>query len=500
MPDLLKVFFVCLALAEVVVVTAAGTRPPGSIIMKVQNLAGAPIQLYWINTFKPGREEVLQTQTPIRNGTDTTINSYDTHQFLVRFKDTLQSEATVEFEKGPREEVVTITYDADENVMKVVQTTKLDEIKDQIHAVTQTCADTGSGAEFGNCVAAGILDDLTRVSDAKATVVKYRDQMSERLRNYTCADPSMQTTTPLRTDSVRVFGSEYTAESYLDLPSAKIFTVPDFVTPDECNILMEKGRPLLKRATVAADDGTSVVSENRKANQAVYTFAKPMSTDPLWPLYARVFKMLNQYVGFNLAPPGQEEFTIIQYNEDDQYTPHCDGTCDGSLHHKAGRVATAVLYCKTPERGGATTFTKADVFINPKPGMATFFSYKDVNSGHMDDGFTEHSGCPVIDGEKWISTVWMREGVSESNPWGKYDPSGIEILNENQKNLDAELDQISSSKKNSEEMRVSSTADVASTVGVEDTGHVDDGKDSKAKKGGGSMFSGIFGSSSSNDL
>ena len=83
----------------------------------------------------------------------------------------------------------------------------------------------------------------------------------------------------------------------------------------------------------------------------------------------------------------------------------CDGTCDGTLHHPAGRVATAVLYCKTPERGGATTFTKADVFINPKPGMATFFSYKDPSSGHMDDGFTEHSGCPVIDGEKWISTV-----------------------------------------------------------------------------------------------
>ena len=318
----------------------------------MQNLAGSPIQLFWVNTFKPGREEVLQTQTPIRNGTDTTINSYDTHEFLVRFKDTTLSEATVGFMKGPREEVVTITYDADDNVMKVVQTTKLDEIKDQIHSVTQNCAVTGTGPEFGNCVAAGILDDLTRVSDGKATVVKYRDQMSERLRNYTCADPTMQTTTPLRTDRVKVFGSEYTAESYLDLPSAKIFTVgflhtkqhfvlltficrsfrsahslhlyecqvPDFVTPEECNILMEKGRPLLKRATVAADDGTSVVSENRKANQAVYAFSKPMNTDPLWPLYARVFKMLNQYVGFNLAPPGQEEFTIIQYNEDDQYT------------------------------------------------------------------------------------------------------------------------------------------------------------------------------------
>jgi len=30
----------------------------------------------------------------------------------------------------------------------------------------------------------------------------------------------------------------------------------------------------------------------------------------------------------------------------------------------------------------------------------------------------------------------MREGVSEEDPWGKYDPSGIEIMMENQKKLD----------------------------------------------------------------
>ena len=34
----------------------------------------------------------------------------------------------------------------------------------------------------------------------------------------------------------------------------------------------------------------------------------------------------------------------------------------------------------------------------------------------MDPGFTEHSGCPVLDGEKWIATVWMREGVSLERP------------------------------------------------------------------------------------
>jgi hypothetical protein len=48
----------------------------------------------------------------------------------------------------------------------------------------------------------------------------------------------------------------------------------------------------------------------------------------------------------NIQPDGQEAYTIIQYNVDDQYTPHCDGSCDGDFYTKRGRVATAVLYCQ----------------------------------------------------------------------------------------------------------------------------------------------------------
>ncbi|KAJ1397439.1 hypothetical protein B484DRAFT_301685, partial [Ochromonadaceae sp. CCMP2298] len=60
------------------------------------------------------------------------------------------------------------------------------------------------------------------------------------------------------------------------------------------------------------------------------------------------------------------------------------------------------------EEGGATTFTKADIFVKPKSGSATFFAYRGPD-GRMDDGYTEHSGCPVTQGEKWITTVWMRD-------------------------------------------------------------------------------------------
>lgn len=73
--------------------------------------------------------------------------------------------------------------------------------------------------------------------------------------------------------------------------------------------------------------------------------------------------------------------------------------------------------------GGATTFTKADIFVKPEVGMATFFSYLGPDDT-MDIGLTEHSGCPVIEGEKWITTAWMRKGVSNANPWTVFDPSG----------------------------------------------------------------------------
>ena len=67
--------------------------------------------------------------------------------------------------------------------------------------------------------------------------------------------------------------------------------------------------------------------------------------------------------------------------------------------------------------------------MKPRKGSVTFFSYKDMASNLMDDGDTEHSGCPVLAGEKWITTVWMREGVSgkPGEKWELFDPDGTVI-------------------------------------------------------------------------
>lgn len=43
----------------------------------------------------------------------------------------------------------------------------------------------------------------------------------------------------------------------------------------------------------------------------------------------------------------------------------------------------------------------------------------------MDTGFTEHSGCPVFEGEKKIVTQWIRLGVTDETPWTAYNTLGI---------------------------------------------------------------------------
>ena len=75
--------------------------------------------------------------------------------------------------------------------------------------------------------------------------------------------------------------------------------------------------------------------------------------------------------------------------------------------------------------GGGTAFPNAGVHVVPKRGQAVYFSFRSADSeGLMEDWHTEHSGCPVREGSKWVVTQWLRDGVSKENPHSRFDPSG----------------------------------------------------------------------------
>ena len=82
-------------------------------------------------------------------------------------------------------------------------------------------------------------------------------------------------------------------------------------------------------------------------------------SDPVSRIVRRVFSFANDHTGYGLGVDGQEPFSVIQYLHGQEYRPHCDGSCDGSPHLHAGRVATMLMYCRVAEMGGSTSFTKA---------------------------------------------------------------------------------------------------------------------------------------------
>jgi prolyl 4-hydroxylase len=64
------------------------------------------------------------------------------------------------------------------------------------------------------------------------------------------------------------------------------------------------------------------------------------------------------------------------------------------------------MYLNDVEEGGETYFPKLNFSVAPKKGMAVYFEYF-YDNHHLNE-LTLHGGSPIIDGEKWAATQWMR--------------------------------------------------------------------------------------------
>ncbi|NOT85700.1 MAG: 2-oxoglutarate-dependent dioxygenase [Methylococcaceae bacterium] len=109
-----------------------------------------------------------------------------------------------------------------------------------------------------------------------------------------------------------------------------------------------------------------------------------------------------------------EGLQILHYENGGEYRPHFDYfpiDQTGSAAHlaKGGqRVATFIMYLNDVEGGGETIFPEVGLRVVPRQGSAVYFSY--ANAQGQVDPATLHGGAPVLAGEKWIATKWMRQG------------------------------------------------------------------------------------------
>jgi prolyl 4-hydroxylase len=106
-----------------------------------------------------------------------------------------------------------------------------------------------------------------------------------------------------------------------------------------------------------------------------------------------------------------EGLQVLHYSRGAQYRPHHDyfdpAEPGGEVLLQRGgqRVATVVMYLNTPRCGGATSFPDANLEVAAVKGNAVFFSYDRAHPMTR----SLHAGAPVLEGEKWVATKWLRQ-------------------------------------------------------------------------------------------
>jgi prolyl 4-hydroxylase len=175
------------------------------------------------------------------------------------------------------------------------------------------------------------------------------------------------------------------------------------LSDEECEQLIAQATPRLARSlTVATKTGGEEVNADRTSNGM---FFQRGENDLIRRIEARIARLVNWPV------ENGEGLQVLHYTPGTEYKPHYDyfdpsepGT-PTILRRGGQRVGTLVMYLGEPEKGGGTVFPDVHLEVAPKRGNAVFFSYERAHPSTR----TLHGGSPVLAGEKWIATKWLRE-------------------------------------------------------------------------------------------
>lgn len=189
-------------------------------------------------------------------------------------------------------------------------------------------------------------------------------------------------------------------------PQPRVIAYSNFATSEECAYFMGM-----------VDE--QLVSPRRYSHGHAYADLTLFDGEgvPLGPLVADpVIRNLERRISKICGLPRDhfEPFSVIRYLPSQQYKPHVDYFTEAQLEinrtqyaDDAGqRIATFLLYLRTPEAGGETRFEKADLNLRGETGMG-ILHYNCLPDGSPDRD-SVHAGLPITRGEKWLARLAIR--------------------------------------------------------------------------------------------
>eukprot|EP01026_Neomeris_dumetosa_P027094 TRINITY_DN2204_c1_g1_i1.p1 TRINITY_DN2204_c1_g1~~TRINITY_DN2204_c1_g1_i1.p1 ORF type:complete len:520 (-),score=53.58 TRINITY_DN2204_c1_g1_i1:917-2380(-) len=235
------------------------------------------------------------------------------------------------------------------------------------------------------------------------------------------------------------------------------------VTEEECKYLMNQAEPALTRSRVVAEPE----KQTSQARTSYGAFLNGQYRDSVVrEIEERVHKLIQIPYEFG------ESLYVLRYQQDQKYDPHMDycaragqvarDECQKFLMRAGGpqcgeghggatcgdRLLTAIIYLSKATKGGETVFPKANgityndpqrachddnvlkvapnagdiiLFWNYVPKVSDEQALTYTRSGSYETGDTDtealpdpaavHGACPVIEGEKWVVTRWIRSAT-----------------------------------------------------------------------------------------
>jgi prolyl 4-hydroxylase len=189
----------------------------------------------------------------------------------------------------------------------------------------------------------------------------------------------------------------------ISMRNPRIVVFGNLLSDEECDAIIAAARPRMARSlTVATQSGGEEINDDRTSNGM---FFQRGETGIVSQLEERIARLVRWPLDHG------EGLQVLHYGPGAEYKPHHDYVAPGEpgtptiLTRGGQRVGTLVIYLNEPERGGATIFPEVPLQVVPRRGNAVFFSYERPDPSTR----TLHGGAPVLAGEKWIATKWLRE-------------------------------------------------------------------------------------------
>ncbi len=194
------------------------------------------------------------------------------------------------------------------------------------------------------------------------------------------------------------FAGERTAHSQ----APEILTCEGFLSDEECRYVIYSGARFVERSLVVHPLTGKPLEKGDRTSQDM-TFVPTHDDVGIRALQQRMAML----TGSMLAQC--EPLTLLRYGPGDEYRPHRDYFPPSApqLRQPGGqRHSTVCVYLNDVASGGQTAFPDCVVTVQPRRGRAVMF--RSLHADGSPDPRSLHAGMPVLAGEKWLATSWMR--------------------------------------------------------------------------------------------